>query len=198
MAMGGLTTTVLPDANVLFSRTLRDWLAMGSIYGPDGWYEVRWTEDILAEVLYHLRKKNPTASDQQIGGVRDKLMQAFAGGRISGYSIDPKIEYPDIYDAHVHAAAVQGEVDFVITADGDFTELGQIEDDLPYEVHSPDTFFCLLDDSSPNTVRAITRLQLEYWAKRSEGRSFNLCDSLRAAGAPDFADRVREHLQHCC
>jgi hypothetical protein len=197
MALGGLTTTVLPDANVLFSRTLRDWLAMGSLYGPDGWYEVRWTEDILAEVLYHLRKKNPHASDSQIGGVRDKLTGSFAGGRVSGYSIEPGVDYPDIYDAHVHSAAVHGEVDFVITMDKGFDKLDDIADGLPYEVHSPDSFFCLLDDSSPKTIHNITRRQLEYWLQRSRGTPFNLCTSLQQAGAPLFADRVRKYLQDC-
>jgi hypothetical protein len=197
MALGGLTTTVLPDANVLFSRTLRDWLAMGSLYGPDGWYEVRWTEDILVEVLYKLRKKNPGASDNQIGGVRDKMTESFAGGRISGYSIETGIDYPDIYDAHVHSAAVHGEVDFVITMDKGFDKLDDIADGLPYEVHTPDSFFCLLDDSSPKTIQNITCLQLKYWLRRSGGAPFNLCTSLQRAGAPAFADRVREYLQHC-
>lgn len=197
MALGGLTTRVLPDANVWFSRTLRDWVGMCSVYGPDGWYEVHWTEDILAEVLYHLRKKNPDASDSEIGGVRDKIVRSFAGGRIAGYSIEPDIAYPDVYDAHVHSAAVHGEVDFVITADGDFEDLGAIVDELPYEIHSPDSLLCLLDDSSPSTIRSITRQQLEYWVKRRGERPFNLCAGLTAAGAPEFAERVREHLQHC-
>ncbi len=101
MASGALTTSVLPDANVLYSRTLRDWLALCALYGPEGWYEVRWTEDILAETLYHLRKNNPDASDHQIGGIRDKFVEAFGEGRISGYRVDPDISHPDIFDAHV-------------------------------------------------------------------------------------------------
>lgn len=197
MALGGLTTRVLPDANILYSRTLRDWLALGSLYGPDGWYQVHWTEDILAELLYHLRKNNPQASDRQIGGVRDKIVQAFSGGRIEGYSIGTGIEYPDIYDAHVHAAAVHGGVNFVVTLDKGFEEFGEVLDALPYEIHSADSFYCLLDDSSPKSIRAITKLQLEYWSRRQAGRPFNLCTNLEKAGAPEFADRIRAHLRHC-
>ena len=193
--MGALTTTVLVDANVLYSKTLRDWLALSYLHGPDGWFEVMWTEDIMAEVLYHLRKDNPTFAEHQIGGVRDKLVGTFSAGRITGYTIDGDVEYPDVFDAHVHAAATHGQVDFVLTADGGFEKLQALLDELPYEIHSPDSFFCLLDDSSPRSIQKVTRMQLDYWQGR--GESFNLCAQLNRAGAPEFADRVRAHLQAC-
>lgn len=144
-----------------------------------------------------MRKINPHASDPEIGGVRDKIVQAFSGGRIEGYSIETGIGYPDIFDAHVHSAAVHGGVDFVITLDKGFEELGEKLDALPYEIHAADSFFCLLDDSSPKSIRAVTQRQLEYWSKREAGRPFNLCTSLERAGAPEFADRVRGHLRYC-
>lgn len=193
--MGTLTTTVLPDANILYSRTLRDWLALCYLQ-VDGWFEVMWTEDIMAEVVYHLRKENPTASDSQIGGVRGKLVETFSRGRITGYTIDAEVCYPDVFDAHVHAAATHAGVDFVLTADRGFAQLGNQLDELPYEVHSPDSFFCLLDDSSPRAVKAVTRKQLDYW--EAKGVRFNLCTHLERAGAPQFAERVRRHLQGIC
>ncbi|SHT05767.1 PIN domain-containing protein [Mycobacteroides abscessus] len=192
MATGPLTTTVLVDANVLFSRTLRDWL-MKCYLQVDGWFEVRWTEDIMAEVFYCLRKKLPAASDRQIGGVRDRLVSIFVNGRIAGYEIDKGIDYPDIFDAHVHAAAVHGDVDFVLTADRGFERLGDLLDELPYELHDPDSFFCLLDDSSPQGIREVTKSQLDYWLGRHG--TTNLCTHLKKAGAPLFAERVRRHLQ---
>ncbi len=193
MAMGLLTTTVLVDANVLYSRTLRDWLALCYLH-TDGWFEVRWTEDIMAETIYHLRKQHPDASDRQIGGVRDNLVKTFANGRIAGYAIDPGVPYPDIFDAHVHAAAVHGGVDFVLTADRGFEQLDELLDELPYEVHCPDSFFCLLDDSSQQGIREVTKKQLDYWLDRHG--TTNLCTYLKKAGAPDFAERVRIHLQN--
>ena len=42
------------DANVLYSRTLRDWMLMLRLEA-DGMYVVLTTEDILTEVLYHFR-----------------------------------------------------------------------------------------------------------------------------------------------
>lgn len=193
MAMGALTTIVLPDANIFYSRTLRDWLALCYLES-DGWFEVAWTEDIMAEVIYRLRRDRPMASDQQIGGVRDKLVEVFSGGRIAGYTVDSSVDYPDIFDAHVHAAAVYGGVDFVITADKGFVQLGDRLDELPYEVHSPDSFFCLLDDSSPRAVAAVVQKQLDYW--RAQSSQFNLCTQLERAGTPEFANRVRGHLRH--
>jgi predicted nucleic acid-binding protein len=192
--MGRLTNVVLVDANIFFSLTLRNWLGLCYLE-RDGWFEVAWTEDIMAEVLYHLRKLKPMASERQIGGVRDRLVETFSTGRISGYEIDPDVPYPDIFDAHVHAAAIHGDVDIVLTADTDFEELVISLDELPYEVHSADSFFCLLDDSSPDAIRAVTQKQLEYW--KAKNTQFNLCTQLRNAGAPQFADRVRDHLQNC-
>ena len=192
--MGALTTTVLVDANVLYSRTLRDWLGLCYLQ-QDGWFEVKWTEDIMAEVLYHLRKDHPTFSDYQIGGVRDKIVRTYPAGRITGYEIDAVLQYPDIFDAHVHAAAIHGEVDFVLTIDRGFAELGDLLDGLPYELHSPNSFFCLLDDSSPLSIQRVTQQQLDYWAAKA--KPFNLCKQLGDAGAPLFAERVRRHLQAC-
>lgn len=195
MAKGTLTTTVLVDANVLYSKTLRDWLALCYLQ-IDGWFEVMWTEDILSEVLYHLRKDKPEAPERAIGGLRDKLAETFSSGRITGYEIKPDESYPaDLYDAHVHAAAIHAEVDFVLTADKGFEDLEEDLDGLPYEVHCPDSFFCLLDDSSPQAIQAVLLQQLEYWTTRQ--RPFNLVTQLERAGAPEFAKRIRRYLQEC-
>lgn len=100
--------------------------------------------------------------------------------------------YPDILDAHVHAAAVHGSVDLVITADQGFAALGKQLDELPYELHSPDSFFCLLDDWASHAVQAVLQKQLSYWKIRSG--QFDLCTHLRAAGAPEFAERIHRYL----
>lgn len=46
-----MSTRVLVDANVLYSRTLRDWLALLYLES-DSFFSVYWTEDILAEAMY--------------------------------------------------------------------------------------------------------------------------------------------------
>ena len=56
-----MVTRVLIDANVLYSRTLRDWILLLEIESEARMFKVHWTEDILAEVLYRTRRKSPTA-----------------------------------------------------------------------------------------------------------------------------------------
>ncbi|WP_232839740.1 MULTISPECIES: PIN domain-containing protein [Nocardia] len=184
--------SVLVDANVLYSRTLRDWLALLYLQPGNEMFAVRWTDDIMAEFHYHLRKNNPTFGDAQVGGIRRRLESVFATGRISGYEIDETITYPDPGDAHVHCAALHAGVDILLTRNvGDFTQW----DDLPYEVFDCDEFFQLVDDSAPDLVRAVTGEQLVYHLRRSATGSISLPAMLRAAGAPAFGERVRRHVR---
>ena len=191
--MSSAVTNVLLDANILYSRTLRDWIALLQIEAP-GLFNVTWTEDIMAETLYNLRKKHPLWSEEQVGGIRRRLEQAFTGGQITGYQIDATLNYPDIGDAHVHAAAVHGAVDIVVTANGkDF----HYDTELPYEIYHPDDFLVLVDDGASVAVRSVTQKQLLYFhGKSSSDDGVDLPQRLKDADAPNFAARVREHLQH--
>lgn len=153
-------------------------------------FQVYWTEDIMAETLYHRRKSNPFLSDEQVGGIRRRIAETLGGNSlITGYRIDSTLEYPDLFDAHVHCAAVHGGMDVVLTANcSDFED----RDDLVYEIYNADDFFQLIDDSHPLLVRQVMHEQLAYWVPRS-GKS--LPEALREAGAPVFAERIRSYLQ---
>ncbi|WP_157171807.1 PIN domain-containing protein [Nocardia higoensis] len=183
---------VLVDANIFYSRTLRDWLCLLYLHGGSGMFQLYWTEDIMAEVLYRLRRKHPFLDEQQVGGIRRAIIDTIGDhGQILGYTIDRHRHYPDPLDAHIHCAALHGEMDIVLTANGkDFTS--DDSDDLPYEVYDADAFFELIDDSNPALVRTVTQEQLVYWVGR-KGKS--LPEALRAADAGQFAERVRRHLQ---
>lgn len=192
MGLEGFSTTVLVDANVFYSKTLRDWLGLCYLNPPSpGWFEVLWTEDIMAEFMYHMRKRLPTAPERAIGGIRDQLAATFELGRVTGYTIDDTSSHPDIFDAHVHAAALHAGADIILTQDKAFDQT----DDLQYEVHDADSFFCLLDDRSPATIVDVLNIQIKYWIQRN--KPFNLCKRLEKAGASEFAERVRQHLQDC-
>jgi hypothetical protein len=191
--MSSAVTIVLLDANILYSRTLRDWIALLQIEAP-GLFNVAWTEDIMVETLYHLRKKHPMWSEPQIGGIRRNLEKAFTGGQITGYQIDAALKYPDIGDAHIHAAAVHGAVDIVVTLNGKDLPYS---DDLNYEIYRPDDFLILVDDTAPKAVRAVTEKQLRHYHRKSSAADgVDLPLRLKNAKAPMFAARVREHLQH--
>lgn len=185
---------VLPDANVLYSRTLRDWICLVATRSGPPLFHLRWTEDVLAELVYHLRKNHPHFSDRQIGGVRDRIISAAEHGRISGYVIDPDFTYTDEYDAHLHAAAEHGGIQYVITSDRGFHDFAAANDDLlGYEVYTPDDFLMLVHRDAIATVREVLLDQIAYFRQR--GEPFNLASRLESAQAPRFAGAIREMMQ---
>ncbi|MBY6709086.1 MULTISPECIES: PIN domain-containing protein [unclassified Rhodococcus (in: high G+C Gram-positive bacteria)] len=197
MSMGTGGMGVLVDANILLSRTLRDWtLLLSWLPKPSGMYDVMWTEDVITEYTYHRRKKLPFASDRQLTDVRRKLFDMFPAGLISDFEIDPTAAYKDPHDAHLHGAAIHGDADIILTQN---VKDVQFADDLPYEVYTADDFFLLIDDSSPGTVREVLEYQLTHWVrqknKHPELDHPTLPKRLEKAGAPGFADRVLSHIR---
>jgi hypothetical protein len=156
-------------------------------------FTVQATEDILAEVLYTLRRDNPKIHGGNIARLRE-LFEANLDETITSFEVDDSFPGSDEHDAHVHCAAVAGRSDVLLTCDNGWHRLEEdVIDSLPYEIHHPDTFFVLADDSSPRTVQAVTLAQARYWyGKNGE---VDLPARLRSAGCPQFADRVRSHLQ---
>lgn len=189
-----MTTRALVDANVLYSRTLRDWLIMLQLESGGGLYSLCWTEDILAETMYRYRRNHPAVDGGVITTIRDHVAGSLEGGRIDDFVIDGSFPGSDPHDQHVHAAAIAGGVTYLITEDGGFTSPGLDLDSLPYEVHSPDSFLILVDDSAPRHVRAVTAKQEGYWARKPRAKT--LVEALQAAGCPVFAQRVLKHLCH--
>ncbi len=178
------------DANVWFSRTLRDWLGLLYVTPEEPPFVVHWTEDVLAELIYHLRKKNPTWPGGRITGIRDQLAGTFEAGRVERFEVDASYGGSDLDDAHVHAAAVACRADVLVTCNvDDFT---WDEDTSPYEVMHPDEFLMLVDDSAPGLVAAVVDRMCGYWVDRRGDA--DLPASLRKADCPQFADRVLAHL----
>ncbi|MFJ7621387.1 MAG: putative nucleic acid-binding protein [Rhodococcus sp. (in: high G+C Gram-positive bacteria)] len=185
---------VLPDANIFYSRTLRDWICLFANRSGAPLFHLHWTEDVLAELLYHLRKRYPTYADEQIGGVRDRIIQVAPHGRIAGYEIVSDLEYTDEYDAHLHAAAEHGMIQYVVTHDDDFHKFAVSNDEhLGYEVYTADEFFMLVHRDSIATVREALLAQIAY--HRARGKPFNLAARLDTAGAPNFAAVIRDMMQ---
>nr|WP_271209028.1 hypothetical protein [Rhodococcus wratislaviensis]GLK33476.1 hypothetical protein GCM10017611_03180 [Rhodococcus wratislaviensis] len=153
-------------------------------------FHLRWTEDILAELVYHIRKKHPHYSDAQVGGIRDRIIAVAPHGRIKGYIIDSELEYTDTYDAHLHAAAERAGVQYVVTNDGPYLDFAEANDEtLSYEVYTADDFLMLVNQSSSTAVREVLLEQIDYHRRR--GGAFNLPVSLEKAGAPQFAEVIR-------
>ncbi|MFD0203833.1 MULTISPECIES: PIN domain-containing protein [Saccharothrix] len=184
-------TRVFVDANVLYSRTLRDWLALLQLRSSGEIYTVYWTEDVLAETIYRLRRNHPEWSGAKITSIRDLIAKTFEGGRVEDFSIDDSYAGGDGDDRHVHAAAVACRADFILTADNGFFSADHDADSRPYEAYKPDDFFVLVDDSAPALVQLVTREQTVYWARR--GARADLAGQLVSAQCPRFAERVRAY-----
>ncbi|NKW34414.1 hypothetical protein GS942_20875 [Rhodococcus hoagii] len=60
-------------------------------------FEVKWTDDIMVEFQYNLRKKNPFLDDAQVGGIRRRLESTFGeDSRISGTQSIPLATTPTL------------------------------------------------------------------------------------------------------
>lgn len=188
---------VFADANVLYSRTTRDWLFLLRRASAGGMFTVITSEDVIAETTYHLRKKFPLADGDmiatlhhQIANSCDDIVRKFPGGK--------KSPSADIHDSHVHAAATHAKADYLLTSDSGFTRLSdEVRDSLSYEVYTPDELFCLIADSAPQVVRNVAVEQIAYWASKSEqdGRQRSLVERLGAAGCPQFAVYVQTQIK---
>lgn len=152
---------------------------------------MKWTEDILAEFIYRLRKKHPTWPGGHITAMRDRLAATFETGRVDDFTVGSCYRDPDPHDAHVHAAAVASRADFIIT--NDRTGFIWDENESPYEVLTPDEFLLLVDADCPELVAKVSVEMTKYWLVRT-GEA-DLPQRLRTAECPAFAERVRVHLQ---
>lgn len=181
---------VFVDANVWYSRTLRDWLGMLYIAPEDPPFVVHWTEDVLAELLHHLRREHPEWDGGRITAIRDRLAGTFETGRVDDFVVDEGYAGRDPHDAHVHAAAVACHADVLVTFNTrDFV---WDENTSAYEVMHPDDFLALVDESNPGLVSEVIGRMCAYWVRRTGEADLPL--GLRLAGCPEFAERVLVHL----
>lgn len=182
---------VFVDANVLFSRTLRDWLFLLRNASEGGMYTVGSTEDVLAETLSRLRDARPKMPGGDVARLRDHLVENL-DEVIDDYAIEPWMTERDPGDAHVRAACTTGRFDMLLTSDVGLLDDAERNLAVAYEPIGPDDFFVLIDDSAPWIVRAVTERQTKYFLEKC-GEA-DLPAHLRAAGCRHFADRVNGHV----
>ncbi|MCM0676743.1 PIN domain-containing protein [Micromonospora phytophila] len=189
---------VFLDANVLYSRTLRDWISLLSLESDCLVYDLRYSEDVLAEWMYRMRRKRPELSEQAIGGQRRRFVEAFPHGLVTGYSPQSVPCPPDPDDRHVLAAAVHGAADFLVTNDRQGREAfptvcvqGRLE------VHTADEFLNWVADTSMGLVQRVVTRQVSYYRRSlvtHDRHEVDLIAYLRKAGAHRFAERLEGHL----
>lgn len=180
---------VFVDADVLFSRTLRDWLFLLKLESQGGMFTLGTSSDVIAEVIARIRDKHPQVSGAAIETLRARLVSTI-DELFNDFHVQPRMLTGDRGDGHVRAAATDGKFDFLLTRDR--TLLADAESDLPpfYEPISPDSFLTLVCDSAPTRVAAVAKKQADYYQSRHQIP--DLAGRLRAAGCPNFAARVDE------
>jgi len=184
-----MVNRILADANILFSRTLRDWLLLLRNETGGEIFTVAATEDVIAETIYRYRRRHPGAPGQVLTAIHDRIVEQL-DERITDYIIDGSYPGTDVNDAHIHAAAVAARITTLVTADRDFLTLSRrVKESLPYVIQSPDDFFVSIDDIAPDAVAAVARVQSSYWIQRRG--TADLIEYLRTADCPQFASRIQ-------
>lgn len=184
---------VFLDSNVIFSRTLRDWFGLLTTTGEGAPpFQVYWSDDVIAEAMYHVRRENPAWEGGQIASIGEKIRAMWADGRVRDFVVDDSYAGQDPHDAHVHAAAVACRAHYLVTRNvGDFRT--DDTDALPYEVYHPDEFFLLVDDVAPALVAHCVQQQIAYWSGRQD--DVDVVGALNRNDCPEFASRVLSHLR---
>lgn len=112
----GPITVVLADANVLYSRVLRDYL----VYAADeGAIAIRWSRAILIEAVEHLQVNNSTF-DAEHGRLLIRLLNdAYPHAEVKPTAAARRkvnqLDMPDEDDRHVLAAAVSARAEVLYT-----------------------------------------------------------------------------------
>lgn len=190
-----IANSVLPDANIWVSQTLHSWFCLIAAETRGSW-RFYWTEDILAEAVYHRRRRFVETNSRQVEDVRDRLIKSIgAENRISRFPFDGTVAFPDPDDAHIHSAAVHAGIAIIVSDNiRDFDGIYNDPDECPYEVYTSDEFLMLVAQSAPDVVDAVARLQHAYHTKR--GKPFSLPKRLKDADCPEFAQYIRARLQY--
>lgn len=181
-----MTQLVFVDANVLYSRTTRDWLFMLRQQTEGSIFHLRTSWDVIYEAGARLRDHHPEADSNLITRFHtlvadyvDELVTDFPGGPVEGMA--------DREDWHVHHAATQCGAAILLTDDRGF-----LSDETLYEACTCDDFFLEVGKSTPEAVKKVASEQAAYWGKR-EGKQPP--EALRRAGCPQFADMVLDCLR---
>ncbi len=103
---------ILLDANVLHPSYLRDLLLR---LAERGFYQVRWTDQILHEVSSSIKRRQPEDRHDRVDRLISRLSAAFPEACITGHEdlIPVMTNHPK--DRHVLAAAVKDNVDVIVT-----------------------------------------------------------------------------------
>lgn len=178
------------DANVLFSKTLCDWLFLLREETGGGMFVLFSSQDSITEALYRLRRRNPRAAGsltsrrkELLGTTLDEILESFPG--------DADFPGDDENDQHVHAAAMECRAQYLISDDAGFAKIDP--NALPYEVHTADSFLMLVAANASTAVDRVIIRQLNHFSNRPNSKKLDV--ALEDAGCSLFAECVRKHIK---
>jgi hypothetical protein len=174
---------VVVDANVLFPFTLRDTMLRAA---AAGFYQLRWTAEILDEMERNLVSTGTTTADKA-ARLRATMEKYFPEAEITGYESLVSAMRNDAKDRHVAAAAVKAGAQVIATANlKDFVPLPD-----GVEAQSPDEFLCNLFDLDPDAFLEMLREQAADLVNPPV--TFEELLERLARAAPELVTAVRKH-----
>lgn len=190
----GLVTIVLADANVLYSRVLRDYLLYAAV---EQLISVRWSQRILDEFAKHLianiqgfERAQARRLFEGMNGAHPYALVAPVGGHYQRFK---NLDMPDPDDRHVVAAAVAAAADVLCTSNTkDFP--GPVMDRVGVTRLTPDELLSGLVRAYPEEMLSVHSTSVERFKGATEESTLG---ALRRAGAPRTADLMAELLNQC-
>lgn len=188
----GGVRVVLVDANVLYSRVLRDFL----LYSADEEIiAVAWSREILDEVTEHLVANVAGFAIESGARLATAMNRAFPYAAVEPAPKDHErlsgLVLPDEDDRHVMAAAVAAEATVLCTANTkDFPE--DVVGQLGFEVMTPDALLSVLIAEYPAQMLAVHATSV---ARLRGATDASTIAALERAGAPIAAARMMPLLE---
>jgi predicted nucleic acid-binding protein len=150
----GPQRVVLADANVLYSRVLRDYLLYAA---SQEIVNIVWSSQILDEVVEHMMANLPAFDRAAANHLLEVLERAYPAALIDPAEADyQRLEgctLPDEDDRHVIAAALAAEADAICTNDkAGFP--AEVLDRFEIDVLLPDDLICQLIEQRPAAMLA--------------------------------------------
>lgn len=187
----GLVSIVLADANVLYSRVLRDYLLYAA---AEGLISIRWSQRILDEFAKHLIENidgfDPAQARRLFAGMNATFPYALVSPVSGHYQRFKNLHMPDPDDRHVVAAAVAAEADILCTSNTkDFPD--PVMDRVGLTRLTPDEVLAGLVRVHPGEMLRVHRTSVERLKGATDQSTLA---ALRRAGASRTADLMAELL----
>lgn len=181
--------SVVYDANVLFSGSLRDLLMQLAVTRV---VRAFWSDDIHEEWIRSLLKKRPGLTRERLERTRRRMDEHSEGSLVYDYQdIIPTLRLPDPNDRHVLAAAIRAGATVIVTYNRDDFP-SEILSSYGIEAISPDEFVIRLTQNKATEVLEAARFHRESLTRPSKSVDDYLA-TLENQRLPKTVAFLREH-----